>query len=254
MHLFFDTELGKQHDKATHKIRMMSEAWLQENGYCPCCGNSPMQKFTNNQPVADLFCPNCYEQYELKSKNQKNIGNTVPDGSYRTMLERIQSDTNPNFFFLAYNKADYSIHQLMLAPKHFITPEMIIPRAQGIKNRPHYIMCSINLAPLPESGKIFLIDKSQIIQPEIVLKQWQSNLFLRYEKSKHKGWLLAVMKCIDKLPENFALSQLYEFENQLAIQFPENNHIKDKIRQQLQILRDRNIIEFTGRGHYRKIR
>lgn len=156
MNLFFDTELGKQQNKATHKIRVMSEAWLEKNGYCPCCGSKPMKRFANNKPVADLFCPNCHEQYELKSKNQKTIGNSVPDGAYRTMLERIRSDTNPNFFFLAYKKADYSIRQLVLVPKHFITPDMIIPRNKGIKNRPHHIMCSINLAPLPESGKIFL--------------------------------------------------------------------------------------------------
>ncbi len=125
-----------------------------------------------NKPVADLFCPNCHEQYELKSKNQKTIGNSVPDGAYHTMLERIRSDTNPNFFFLAYKKADYSIRQLVLVPKHFITPDMIIPRNKGIKNRPHHIMCSINLAPLPESGKIFLIDDSRIIEPETVLRKW----------------------------------------------------------------------------------
>ena len=32
-----------------------------------------------------------------------------------------------------------------------------------------------------------------------------------------------------------------------------NNFIKDKIRQQLQILRDKAIIEFVGRGKYKKI-
>ena len=60
------------------------------------------------------------------------------------------------------------------------------------------------------------------------------------------------MKCIDQLPEEFTLSQMYEFENKLSIQFPQNNHIKDKIRQQLQILRDQNTIEFIGRGLYKK--
>ena len=252
MNLFFDTKLGKQQNKATHKIRVMSEAWLEKNGYCPCCGSKPMQRFTNNKPVADLFCPNCHEQYELKSKNQKTIGNSVPDGAYHTMLERIQSDTNPNFFFLAYKKADYSIQQLVLVPKHFITPDMIIPRNKGIKNRPHHIMCSINLVPLPESGKIFLIDNSRIIEPEIVLKKWQSNLFLRNQNAERKGWLLAIMKCIDQLPKEFTLSQIYEFENKLSIQFPQNNHIKDKIRQQLQILRDQNMIKFIGRDLCKK--
>ena len=38
----------------------------------------------------------------------------------------------------------------------------------------------------------------------------------------------------------------------LAGKHPDNHHIKDKIRQQLQMLRDNGIIEFIGRGHYRK--
>jgi type II restriction enzyme len=46
---------------------------------------------------------------------------------------------------------------------------------------------------------------------------------------------------------------VYQFEKQLAAKHPENNHIKDKIRQQLQMLRDKGIIGFNGRGHYRKI-
>ena len=32
-----------------------------------------------------------------------------------------------------------------------------------------------------------------------------------------------------------------------------NNFIKDKIRQQLQLLRDRGLIEFKGNGNYKKI-
>lgn len=34
---------------------------------------------------------------------------------------------------------------------------------------------------------------------------------------------------------------------------PENNHIKDKIRQQLQFLRDEGLVEFTTRGNYKKV-
>lgn len=46
---------------------------------------------------------------------------------------------------------------------------------------------------------------------------------------------------------------MYAFEDKLKIKYPNNNFIKDKIRQQLQILRDKGIIEFTGRGIYKKL-
>jgi len=37
----------------------------------------------------------------------------------------------------------------------------------------------------------------------------------------------------------------------LQAKHPENHNVKAKIRQQLQYLRDKGVIEFLGRGHYR---
>jgi type II restriction enzyme len=45
---------------------------------------------------------------------------------------------------------------------------------------------------------------------------------------------------------------MYAFENNLKAKYPNNNFIKDKIRQQLQLLRDKGLIEFIGRGKYKK--
>ena len=51
--------------------------------------------------------------------------------------------------------------------------------------------------------------------------------------------------CIEKIPaKDFTLNQMYSFENELKAKHPENNFIKDKIRQQLQYLRDKDFIEF----------
>ena len=47
--------------------------------------------------------------------------------------------------------------------------------------------------------------------------------------------------------------QLIIFEKTLQNIYPENNHIKDKIRQQLQYLRDLGLIEFKGKGLYKKL-
>ena len=46
----------------------------------------------------------------------------------------------------------------------------------------------------------------------------------------------------------------YELRNKLKVKYPNNNFIKDKIRQQLQVLRDKGIIEFVGRGNYKKVK
>lgn len=253
MNFYLDQSLMRQYKSASQQVRVMTESWLGQNAYCPNCGRQPITQFENNRPVADFYCQDCAEQFELKSKSGQSAGRSVADGAYQTMIERIQSEQNPNFFCLSYRKVDYAVRQLVLIPKHFVTPAMIVPRKQGIPNRPNYIMCSMNIGSLPESGKILLINQGQAMPPETVFKQWRQYLFLRQQKTEKKGWLLAIMKCADRLPEKFFLKQMYEFETELAAQFPENKHIKDKIRQQLQILRDQGKIEFLGNGHYRKL-
>jgi len=48
------------------------------------------------------------------------------------------------------------------------------------------------------------------------------------------------MKCIEKLnKKDFTLQEMYNFEAILKQKYPNNNFIKDKIRQQLQFLRDK---------------
>ena len=46
---------------------------------------------------------------------------------------------------------------------------------------------------------------------------------------------------------------MYAFENELKLKHPENNFIKDKIRQQLQYLRDKGFVKFLERGKYKKL-
>lgn len=58
---------------------------------------------------------------------------------------------------------------------------------------------------------------------------------------------------VERLDETFTLNQMYAFCEELKLKHPDNNHIQDKIRQQLQFLRDKGFIEFKGRGIYKKI-
>jgi type II restriction enzyme len=60
------------------------------------------------------------------------------------------------------------------------------------------------------------------------------------------------MKCIDRIGKSeFSLNELYQFEDELQMIFLSNRHRKQKIRQKLQILRNRGFLEFLGRGIYR---
>lgn len=55
----------------------------------------------------------------------------------------------------------------------------------------------------------------------------------------------------DRLPE-FTLSDVYAHEAALAALYPGNHNVRPKIRQQLQVLRDRGWLEFNGRGTYQR--
>ena len=85
-----------------------------------------------------------------------------------------------------------------------------------------------------------------------MLAAWQKTLFLSEEKEiSAKGWLLDIMRCIDRLDkESFALDEVYAFEAELKRLHPENRYVKDKIRQQLQVLRDKGYLDFIARGQY----
>ena len=71
---------------------------------------------------------------------------------------------------------------------------------------------------------------------------------------KSKGWLIDILSCIDSIPDmTFKLDEIYKFESLLKEKHPKNKFVKDKIRQQLQILRDKGVIEFVSKGVYKKI-
>ena len=109
------------------------------------------------------------------------------------------------------------------------------------------------LQSIPQSGKIFYIKNGNIKPKKDVLENWQRTLFLRETKKVDlKGWILDVMSCIDSLnKKEFTLAEIYKFENILSRKHPENKHVKDKIRQQLQFLRDKGYLEFVESGKYK---
>jgi len=61
-----------------------------------------------------------------------------------------------------------------------------------------------------------------------------------------------VLACVREIrkPE-FALTDAYAFEKRLGALHRHNRNVRPKIRQQLQVLRDRGVLEFLGRGRYR---
>lgn len=253
MRIDFDIRIAEIYKSTSQKIRVLTEDWVDKEVFCPACGTN-ISNYENNRPVADFYCPNCGEEYELKSKKD-SIGKKIVDGAYRTMIERLNSSDNPNFFFLNYDPIKFEVLNFIVIPKHFFTPEIIEKRKplSSTAKRAGWVGCNILLQDIPESGKIFYIKNGKPENKEIIVSNWQKTLFLRETRNQElKGWILDVMKCIDKLDKKeFNLQEVYQFEEYLQNKHPNNQHVKDKIRQQLQFLRDKGYLEFLDRGKYK---
>ena len=254
MNLNLNKSLAEGYSSNSQIARVLTENWVLNNSYCPNCGELPLKRFVNGRPVADFYCKNCEEEFELKSKSRK-ISKIVSDGAYSTMIERINSHNNPNFFFLTYSKA-LTVDNFFIIPKQFFTDEIIIkrPPLSSTARRAGWVGCNLDISKIADIGKVFLIKDKKVINQAIVKENFGKTLFLRTKSEDTKGWILDVMNCVDSIQKKeFTLDDIYQFEERLKLKYPNNNFIKDKIRQQLQILRDKNIIEFVGRGKYKKV-
>lgn len=253
MDLCFNQSLGTKYHSNSQKIRVMSESWVNDNIFCPVCGNARIRKLENNRPVADFQCPACGEIFELKSKDGK-IGKKISDGAYDTMIQRITSMTNPDLLIMHYGSLQ--VVNLTIVPKFFFTPAIIEKRKplSPTARRSGWVGCNILYGNIPTQGRISIIENQLLRDKDDIVRDYARIKSLQTNSIEKRGWLFDVLNCINAIPQNeFHLKDVYAFAEQLELQHPNNQNIEAKIRQQLQFLRDKGIIEFLERGHYRKI-
>lgn len=251
--LYFDSNLVEKYTSNSQKIRVMSEIWTEENIFCPSCG-SAIKNLENNKKVSDFLCENCRENFEQKA-SKTEFKNKVISWEYFTLIERIQSDTKPHFFFLHYFEQNYQVNNFFVIPKYFFIPEIIEKRKplSETAKRAGWTWANILFSKIPDVAKIFYIENWDIKEKNDVLKKWEkTNFFKEVKQVKSKWWILDIINIIDSLnKKEFTLEEVYAFENDLKILHPENNNIKPKIRQQLQFLRDKWYLEFFEKARYR---
>ena len=253
MNYYFNTELAKNYKSNSQKIRVMSENWVARNIFCPICGNPHISNLDNNMPVADLSCDCCGEIFELKSKCG-NIGKKIVDGAYSTMIKRITSLYNPDLFVMQYS-TDLQVVNLTLVPKFFFVPSIIEKRKPlaTTAKRAGWVGCNILYSDIPKQGKITIINSQNLSDRKATIEEYSKIKKIQVSNIENRGWLLDVLSCVNTIDSvEFSLRDMYKFVELLQKKHISNNNIEAKIRQQLQVLRDKGFIEFLGRGHYRK--
>ena len=156
---------------------------------------------------------------------------------------------------MTYN--NWTVNNLLMIPNYFFVPEIIEkrPPLKETARRAGWVGCNIEIGNIPESGKIFIVRNSVQVDKTKVVDLYQRTLTLRTSRIDSRGWLLDVLRCIERIPKlEFSLDEVYAFTEELQRKHPENNFVQDKIRQQLQYLRDKGFIKFISRGHYQKVK
>ena len=255
MNLQLNNSLATSYRSKSQIARVITEDWVYRNMYCPRCGFVRIKKFENNQPVADFFCPACHNEYELKSKNGI-LGSKINDGAYSTMIERITGNDNPDFFFMTYSYDEHKVNDFILILKHFFVPDIVEKRNPLNSNarRAGWVGCNILINKIPEQGRISIISGGVPSDKNNVISKVNRGSSLIISDINSRGWLMDILNCINRISTSvFTLNEVYKFEDELQIKHPQNNNIRPKIRQQLQFLRDKGILEFLGDGKYKKI-
>ena len=112
------------------------------------------------------------------------------------------------------------------------------------------------LTKLPEDAIIEVVTNGVPRNTSAVRDEWSKFRFLHTDKRTLGGWGAAVLLCVREMVHQtqspvFSLDEIYMHStNALAEQYPNNNNVKAKIRQQLQVLRDAGILTFLTPGHY----
>jgi type II restriction enzyme len=253
MNLSMTSALADAYKSGSQRARVVTEFWGEHNLYCPNCSSPSLTRLSHNTKASDFSCPICKFWYQLKGQKSR-IGNSICDGAYSAMMNAIHNDETPNFYFLHYDLATWRIKNLLLIPHFAFPPSAIIKRKplSVTARRAGWIGCNIALNRIPAEARIAVVTESRALPDNEVREKFQRIKPLKEISIKQRGWTLDVLNIVRKLGKSeFSNDDVYTFASELEKLHPHNRHIRDKIRQQLQVLRDTELLLHVGSGRWR---
>jgi type II restriction enzyme len=175
------------------------------------------------------------------------------DGAYASMRRRIDTATVPSFLLLQYTQS-WEIKSL-LALHHILITASAIEQRKPLAitaRRAGWVGCNILLSGIPPEGRIPLIVNGIAMPKGNCRRSFASVERLSHLSSAGRGWAASVLRLLHSLGKpRFTIEDAYSLEGELSSLYPDNRNVRPKIRQQLQVLRDADILVFESRGHYR---
>ncbi len=163
------------------------------------------------------------------------------------MKRAILEDRAPNLFVLHYDLDTWAVRTVLLVP-HFAfalsTLEKRPPLAPTAR-RAGWVGCNILLDKIPVHARILVVNEGTPRTSREVRASYNQLRPLEKLQVEKRSWTLDVLQVVQSLGK-------LEFTHAgaLAKLHPHNAHVRDKIRQQLQVLRDLGLLDFLGSGSY----
>lgn len=248
-----DISLAAGYKSSAQIARVLTESWATKNLFCAVCSSDHLSRSPANMNVCDFSCPRCSERYELKSMRQWN-DYRINDSGYEAMMRAIKADSLPNLL-LMHRSDTWYVERLLLIPRLFFTKSIIEKRRPlaATARRAGWVGCNILIGEVPSDGRISIIENRVCLPSTKVRADYARISDLERIPASLRGWTLDVLRCVRKLPSRFELADVYRFEEELSRLHPDNRHVRDKIRQQLQVLRELGMLRFMAPGRYQAI-
>jgi type II restriction enzyme len=170
------------------------------------------------------------------------------------MHRAIISDETPNLFLLHYQLPQLTVENVLLIPHFAFTLSLLEKRKPLSANarRAGWVGCNFLLDRIPSEARIPVIQDGQPVSSGKVRKAYEKLRPLEKLNVRKRGWTLDVLQIVKGFnKQEFTLREVYGREGALAKLHPNNTHIREKIRQQLQVLRDLGFLAFLSPGSYR---
>ena len=250
MNLRLPAEGLENYKSASQRALISSESWAARELYCPRRTSNSLRTLPGNTPVFDFRCPDCESGYQLKS-GASAFRTKLTDGAYTQMHAAILQGRTPNLCLLHYQLNPLTVASLTFIPDFAFTLSALEcrPPLAPTARRAGWIGCNILLNRIPADARIQLVQDSHAIPAFEARRAFRKLKPLASLKAEKRGWTLDVLNAVRSLHKSeFTLSDVYALEDSLAQLHPNNSHIRTKIRQQLQVLRDLGLLTFLGSG------
>jgi type II restriction enzyme len=327
MNLTMTGSLAAAYTSGAQRARVVTEAWGEQNLFCPNCSSPKLTWLEPGHPASDYSCPRCGFWFQLKSQRAP-IRDSITDGAYGSMMKAIQNDEAPSYYFMQYEITPsppqrggegrgevaqlnsphpvplpaqsrgegmlWSVRNLLLVPHFAFPPSAIIKRKplSVTARRAGWVGCNFALDRIPVEARIEIITTRSsgrasahlspgsqsrltsaatiIVPPAEVREKFKRVKPLKDLSVKQRGWALDVLNivrrvvgttstsshssskkrdAVERIPTNtFTNEEVYAFARELEQLHPDNRHVRDKIRQQLQVLRDAKLLIHVGSG------